>query len=201
MVARSEAGRGEELLRQLPEPTAPSLPRPAEPWEEAWGCRGWETPGEGEQPPDRQCPQGCRWCPSAGARCSAPRRTPRTSARWPACSPSSCRPSGPLGPQPAPPGAAGALQGLGCGQRAPPGSSVREGLGWQGGFYISAVGNKSFSESSAWFLSRGVALAASSPADLAAAAELFEGAMSCGCRGQEMAADQPVAGEGGTKRI
>lgn len=179
VVARSEAGRDQELLRQRPEPAASSLPRPAEPgvpWVDTQGCRGWETPGEGEQPPDRQCPQGCRWCPSAGVRCSAPRHTPRISARWPACSPSSCRPSGLLGPQPAPPGAAGALQGLGCGQRVPPGSSVRERLGRQGGFYISAVGNKSFSESSAWFLSRGVAPAASSPADLAAA-------MSCGVQG------------------
>uniref|UniRef100_A0A8C4VS31 Exosome complex component CSL4 C-terminal domain-containing protein n=1 Tax=Gopherus evgoodei TaxID=1825980 RepID=A0A8C4VS31_9SAUR len=54
--------------------------------------------------------QGHRWCRSAGVRCSAPGHTPRSSARWPACSRNSCRPSWPAcapsllqGHQPAPP--------------------------------------------------------------------------------------------------
>ena len=67
----------------------------------------------GRGAPDGCCPQGRRWCPSAGARCSARRRTPRTSGRWPACRPSSCRPST---PRAAGMGSAGPAQ--------PPGSSL-----------------------------------------------------------------------------
>lgn len=172
---------------QLGEQTASSLPRPAEPrvpWREAWGCWGWEMRVEGErggnQPPDGRCPQGCRWCPSAGARCSAPRRTPRSSARWPVCSHSSCRPSGPLARQPAPPGAAGTCRGWSVGpEGAPPDSPTRERLEQQHGFYISTVINLFLRAlCSARLLAGGIALAACSPAGLAAAAELFEGAVS-----------------------